>query len=92
MENILHFKYEIILLFVSVFFSYFSYKRAMFKYNYRVSLAYVLIPNVCMNIFVILIGWLSGLDFLYFSFLLIFLNLAGPYLAIRKVSNYSKYS
>jgi len=91
MDNILHFKYEILLLFISVFFAYVSYQKAMIKYEYRVSLIYILSLNVCMNMFVILIGGLRGFNFIYLSFLLMFLNLVGPYLAIRKVANYRNY-
>lgn len=88
MENISQFKYELLLLFISVLFAYFSYRKAIIKYKYKTSLILLLITNTCTNIFVILIAELRGIDFIFLFLLVVFLNLVGPYLAIRKVSNY----
>ncbi|ENV38622.1 MAG: hypothetical protein CL492_06935 [Acinetobacter sp.] len=87
MGNFVYLGFYLLALFISTFFAYLSYRKAMIKYEYKISIFAILLPTVLLNIFLIIIGTLRGESIFFYSLILL-LNIIGPYLAIRKVSNY----
>lgn len=87
MENGICVEIYLLILSISIFFAYLSYRKAVFKYKYSISMFKLLIPTLFINSFLIFIGGLRGESIFFYS-LIVLLNIVCPYLAIRKVSNY----
>lgn len=83
-ENILYFKYDLLILFVSSSFSYASLKIAKKKFQYEFSFTLGMIANFLINICLLIMGNSININYCILIIFIIIYNIFVPFLAVRK--------
>jgi hypothetical protein len=83
-ENILYFKYDLLILILSTYFSYFSLKIAKKRYQYKFSFILFMIGSFLVNICFLIMGNSINLNYFILIIFIVIYNIFVPFLAVRK--------